>query len=114
MGLSHLSAKRGMQNLVRSSVAARLTVDQVLLLLLAPQVTLSHRPKDSDLIKTATESAKGKYKEISGRQVEVKLESSLSDESAGGVVGTSMGGKIKVDNTLDERLKILREKVSAG
>jgi hypothetical protein len=45
---------------------------------------------------------------MSGRESKVSFESSLADDSAGGVVGS---GRIKVDNTLGERLQILEEKV---
>jgi hypothetical protein len=31
--------------------------------------------------------------------------------SAGGIIGASLGGKIKVNNTLEERLRILEEKM---
>lgn len=36
----------------------------------------------------------------------------LDDNSAGGIIGSIMNGRIKVDNTLDERLSILGEQVS--
>ncbi|RSH94583.1 V-ATPase V1 sector subunit E [Saitozyma podzolica] len=84
---------------------------QVLLLLLAPEVTLSHRPKDSDLVKKAASAAQKRYKDMSGRESKVSFESSLADDSAGGVVGSTMAGRIKVDNTLGERLQILEEKM---
>lgn len=81
-------------------------------MLMAAKVTIAHRPKDKDLVKKAAEAAKKQYKEASGRDVEIDFDGSLAADSAGGVVGSTMGGKIKVDNTLDERLKILQEKVS--
>ncbi|WWC60187.1 uncharacterized protein I303_102752 [Kwoniella dejecticola CBS 10117] len=84
---------------------------EVLLKLLSTEVTLNHRPKDSDLIRKASDKALKKYKDISGRESKVQFESSLSDESSGGVIGSSLKGKIKVDNTLEERLKILEEKM---
>lgn len=87
-------------------------MSQVLLLLLSPNVTLIHRPKDADLIKKASEAANGKYKETSGRECKIDFNGSLPDDSAGGVVGTALNGKIRVDNTLEERLRILRERVS--
>lgn len=59
----------------------------------------------------ASKNAVTKYKEMSGRSVEVKLEEGLNDDEAGGVIGSSMGGKIKINNTLDERLKLLEDKV---
>lgn len=82
-----------------------------MLKLLSEKVTLTHRPKDANLIKKSSKSAAEKYKEMTGRKVEVELESGLNDDEAGGVVGSAMAGRIKVDNTLNERLKILEEKV---
>ena len=49
---------------------------------------------------------------MSGREVSTEFAGDLSDDSAGGVAGWALGGKIKVDNTLTERLRILEEKVS--
>jgi len=60
----------------------------------------------------ASKNASTKYKEMSGRSVEIKLEEGLNDKEAGGVIGSAMGGKIKIDNTLTERLRLLEEKVS--
>lgn len=84
---------------------------QVFLKLLSENVTLTHRKKDQKIINKSSKSAADKYKEMTGRTVSVELESGLNDDEAGGVIGSSMGGKIKVDNTLVERLKILEEKV---
>ena len=80
-------------------------------MLLAPGVTITHRPKDTELVKKAAGSAQGKYKDISGRESKVEFEASLPDDGSGGVVGSTMAGRIRVDNTLGERLKILEEKV---
>ena len=85
---------------------------QVLLLLLSTEITLSHRPKDTDVVKKATDAALKRYKDMSGRESKVSYDRSLSDESAGGITGSTMAGRIKVDDTLEERLKILQEKVS--
>lgn len=80
-------------------------------MLLHDEVTLAHRPKDADLVKKASEAANKQYKEISGRSSTFKFEDSISDESAGGVIGSTMAGRIKVDNTLAARLKILEEQM---
>jgi hypothetical protein len=74
-------------------------------------VSIAHRPKDADLVKKSTEEAKKQYKEISGLESEVSFEDSLADDSAGGVIGSAMGDRIKVDNTLSARLRILEEKM---
>ncbi|KAK4687256.1 V-type H+-transporting ATPase subunit E, partial [Tremellales sp. Uapishka_1] len=87
---------------------------EVLLMLLTPTLSLSHRPKDAELVKKSAEAAQKKYNEMSGRETKVEFTDDLPDDSAGGVVGSSLGGRIRVDNTLQERLKILEDKVSGG
>ncbi|KAK8861469.1 hypothetical protein IAR55_002289 [Kwoniella newhampshirensis] len=84
---------------------------EILLMLLAPGITLAHRPKDDDLVKKAAEGAQKRYTELSGRESKIEFDGSLPDDSAGGVIGSTMGGRIKVDNTLGERLKILQDKM---
>ncbi|WVR03924.1 hypothetical protein IAU60_000923 [Kwoniella sp. DSM 27419] len=84
---------------------------EVLLKLLASTITIAHRPKDTDVIKKAASTAQERYKELSGRESKVEFDGSLPDDSAGGVVGSSMAGRIKVDNTLGARLTILEEKM---
>lgn len=48
---------------------------------------------------------------MSGRASTIEYKDSLPDDSAGGIIGSTMQGRIKVDNTLNERLKILEEKM---
>ena len=62
-------------------------------------------------MKKAAKKAEDRYKEMSGRETTIDFEATLNDDSAGGVIGSTMQGRIKVDNTLGERLKILEEKV---
>lgn len=84
---------------------------EVLLKLLSADITLSHRPKDTELVEKSAQEAQKRYKDIAGRESNISFDPSLSDDSPGGVIGTSMGGRIKVDNTLEERLRILEEKM---
>ncbi|OXB39592.1 V-type H+-transporting ATPase subunit E [Cryptococcus neoformans] len=84
---------------------------EVLLKLLSADITLSHRPKDTELVEKSAQEAQKRYKDIAGRESNISFDPSLSDDSPGGVIGTSMGGRIKVDNTLEERLSILEEKM---
>ncbi|WVW80020.1 hypothetical protein I302_101993 [Kwoniella bestiolae CBS 10118] len=84
---------------------------EVLLKLLSTNITITHRPKDEDLIKKASQSALKRYKDLSGRETKISFDKGLNDGSSGGIIGSSMNGKIKVDNTLEERLKILEEKM---
>lgn len=81
-------------------------------MLMNPEVTITHQPSASSIIEKAGESALSQFKDISGRESKLSYKGELADEAAGGIVGSIMNGRIKVDNTLDERLKILEEKVS--
>lgn len=75
-------------------------------------MTIAHRPKDKALVQKASKGALKQYKEIAGLESTLTFEDTISDDSAGGVIGSTLQGRIKVDNTLAERLKILEEKVS--
>lgn len=86
---------------------------QVLLILVSPEVLIEHTPSASEQVKKAGETALEKYTEMSGRTSKIEYKDSLSDDTcSGGIIGSMMQGRIKVDNTLDARLKILEEKVS--
>ncbi|GHJ86321.1 hypothetical protein NliqN6_2723 [Naganishia liquefaciens] len=85
---------------------------EVLLILVSPEVLIEHTPSASEKVKNAGETALKKYTEISGRTSKIEYKDSLSDDtSSGGIIGSMMQGRIKVDNTLDARLKILEEKM---
>ncbi|CAO1627819.1 unnamed protein product [Jaminaea pallidilutea] len=82
---------------------------QGLLQLLEKKVTLTIREKDADVAKKSVDEAKKTYKEKSGRDVEIEVKRGLAKDSNGGVLLWGHAGKIKVDNTLDERLKLVEE-----
>jgi len=84
---------------------------QGLLQLLEPEVTVYGRKKDSGVLQTAADGAAKQYHEISGREVKVNTEASLSDEIAGGIKLINGTGRITLDNTLDERLKLLEDRM---
>jgi len=84
---------------------------QGFLQLLEPTVTVYTRAKDKAIATRALDSAKETYYEISGRKVEVELDASLSDELAGGVKLASGSRRITLDNTLDERLRLLEDRM---
>ncbi|CAG8738140.1 16599_t:CDS:2, partial [Acaulospora colombiana] len=86
------------------------TIAQSLLQLMEPSVTIQCRSCDTNTVEQAAQAAQNKYKDISGRDVKLEIDGSLSKESAGGVRLVAAGSKITVDNTLDERLKLLEEK----
>lgn len=84
---------------------------QGLLQLTEPSVVITARSTDVQLVQSAVESAKQKYQEKSGREVEVKVEDGLGKDTAGGIVLAGHGGRIKINNTLDERLRLLEDRM---
>ncbi|TBU28492.1 ATPase V1/A1 complex subunit E [Dichomitus squalens] len=78
---------------------------------LEPEVTVHARPKDVQLVQRAAENAAQQYNEISGKTVKLSVEGSLSDDIAGGVKLVSGSQRITIDNTLDERLRLLEDRM---
>ncbi|KAI0746836.1 ATPase V1/A1 complex subunit E [Daedaleopsis nitida] len=79
--------------------------------LLEPDVTVHARAKDVTIAQSAADGAAKQYKEISGRSVKVTVQGSLSDDIAGGVKLVSGTERITLDNTLDERLRLLEDRM---
>ncbi|KAH9837488.1 V-type proton ATPase subunit E, partial [Teratosphaeria destructans] len=74
------------------------------------KVGLRVRKKDEEVVKKAVEEARKEYREkMGGREVEVVVDEKerLPEGSAGGVVILNGNGKIDINNTFEERLKIL-------
>ncbi|KZT25601.1 ATPase V1/A1 complex subunit E [Neolentinus lepideus HHB14362 ss-1] len=84
---------------------------QGLLQILEPNVTVFARAKDVEVVRSAADAAAQQYNDISGRDVKVDVEGTLSDEGPGGVKMTSGTQRITLDNTLDERLRLLEERM---
>jgi len=84
---------------------------QGFLQLMEPNVTLHSRKRDVEIVKRASESAVRQYRDLSGRDVLVEVEGTLSDEGAGGVKLVSGTKRITIDNTLDERLRLLEDRM---
>ncbi|OJT01764.1 V-type proton ATPase subunit E [Trametes pubescens] len=84
---------------------------QGFLSLLEPDVTVYAREKDVKLVQQAVDSASKQFNEISGRTVKATVEGSLSNDIAGGVKLVSGTERITLDNTLDERLRLLEDRM---
>ncbi|KAF2655327.1 ATPase, V1/A1 complex, subunit E [Lophiostoma macrostomum CBS 122681] len=67
------------------------------------------RKADFDLVKKAIEEAQSEYKEKIGKDVSISVNESdpLPEGSAGGVIVAGTGGRIDINNTFEERLKLL-------
>jgi V-type H+-transporting ATPase subunit E len=86
-------------------------IEEGLLSLLEKKVSIKVRKQDLDIAKKATKTAAQEFEEKTQFPVEVSVDESdfLNEDLAGGVVLTNGSGKIEVDNTLEERLKLLSE-----
>lgn len=84
-------------------------IEEGLYALMDDSVRVRARKGDVDLVKKAIPDAEKTFKEKANRDVTITVdeEDFLSNESAGGVVIENEAGKIVIDNTLEERLKIL-------
>lgn len=97
-----------------------------------PEATVIARPKDERLAEAAYKGAAEQFKAITGQEVSVSVTTDLSDDmlcvflsfwllgnadylysalSAGGVKLQSKNQRITIDNTLDERLRLLESRV---
>lgn len=86
-------------------------IEEGLLSLLEKKVSIRVRKQDIEIAKTAAKTAAEEFEKKTGFPVSVTINESdfLNEELAGGVVLTNGTAKIDVDNTLEERLKLLSE-----
>lgn len=63
------------------------------------------------LVQDVSKTAIQRYKELTGRDTEVQVQDGLPKDSAGGLLLTTHGGKIQLNNTLEERLRLLEDRV---
>ncbi|KAJ3510455.1 hypothetical protein NLJ89_g4664 [Agrocybe chaxingu] len=82
------------------------------LYLLETSVTIYSRKSDVSTVRRAAENAARTYKDISGRDITFDVQGTIADDSSqGGVKLVSGSGRITLDNTLEERLRLLEDKM---
>lgn len=84
---------------------------QGLLQLTEPKVTLVTRPQDVSVLEGLISTIQSKYKEIYGKPVSLTATEGLLRDSSGGVKLVSHDEKITIDNTLEERLRLIEEQM---
>lgn len=84
---------------------------QGLLQLMEPKVTVTVKSNDVQLAQDAAKQAEKDFKEKSGKSTSVTVQEGLDKDSAGGVKLAGHGGKITINNTLDERLRLLEDRM---
>ncbi|KAI0542744.1 ATPase, V1/A1 complex, subunit E [Xylaria digitata] len=74
------------------------------------EVSVRARKADSDVVKKAAKEAEEEYQKETGKSSKVKLdeEDSLPAESSGGIFIVGGNGKIEINNTFEERLRLLQ------
>ncbi|KAA1068059.1 V-ATPase V1 sector subunit E [Puccinia graminis f. sp. tritici] len=108
-------AKKGLSDLTTDQDKYRGIVEnltlQALFSLMAKDIVVSVRPQDRELAEPAISNAIQRFKEESKIDCTLTVNEDLSKDSKGGVVVWGFRSRIKVDNTLDERLRLLEEKM---
>ncbi|BGP19568.1 hypothetical protein JCM10213_000168 [Rhodosporidiobolus nylandii] len=84
---------------------------QALFTLMEKDIKVLGRPKDQQLLEKAAQEAAEQFEQDAGFKVNLEVETELPDKSAGGVVLRGYGSRITVDNTLDQRLRLLEERM---
>ncbi len=75
------------------------------------KVTVTVKSNDVQLAQDAAKQAEKDFKEKSGKDVSVTVQEGLDKNSAGGVALSGHNGKITINNTLDERLRLLEDRM---
>ncbi|KAF3988306.1 hypothetical protein FT663_04056 [Candidozyma haemuli var. vulneris] len=91
-------------------------IEEGVLALLEEKVSVKVREGDVSVAKEAAEEAAKGFKDKSKKDVTITIdeESFLPKNSPGGVIVVNESGKIEVNNTLEERLKLLSEEALPG
>lgn len=87
-------------------------IEEAALQLLEPSIKVKCKKGDASVVKSVLDDVVKYYKDATkGKELEavVDEESFLGDNIAGGVIVSNKSGKIEVNNTFDERLKLLQE-----
>ncbi|UZJ54275.1 hypothetical protein CBS101457_003595 [Exobasidium rhododendri] len=84
---------------------------QGLLQLMEEKVVVSCKSTDVQIVQEAAKEAEAAYKEKSGRETSVEIKDDLKKEYQGGVILAGHGGRIKINQTLDERLRLLEDRM---
>ncbi|SCU96346.1 LAMI_0F06238g1_1 [Lachancea mirantina] len=108
------SAKGELKNLSSDNKKYKPVLHKVILesmlKLLEPAVIVRVREQDVKAVESIKDAVIKEYKEKTGQDVEIAVSSEhLAKDTAGGAIVSDKSGKIEVDNTLEERLKLLNE-----
>ncbi|PVH14116.1 V-type proton ATPase subunit E [Candidozyma duobushaemuli] len=109
--LAKISGKKGEYKTLLAGL-----IEEGALALMESKVSVRVRESDVSVAKEAAEEAAKGYQDKSEQEISISVDEKefLPKNSAGGVVVVSESGKIEVNNTLEERLKLLSEEALPG
>merc|ERR1711939_1077976 len=84
---------------------------QALFTMMEKDVSVVCRAADKDVVDKAVKDAAKAFEDQAGFPVKCEVVPELPKESAGGVIVKGYGGRIVVNNSLDERLRLLEERM---
>lgn len=84
---------------------------QGLLQLMESKVTVTVKSTDVQMAQEAAKDAEKAFKDKSGRDTSVTVQEGLDKASVGGLILAGHGGKITINNTLEERLRLLEDRM---
>jgi len=81
--------------------------------LLDESVVLIIRKSDTDLVKSALPEVSETYRNATKQSINISIENDnhVPESSAGGVILTSNYGRIRINNTLEERLNLAQDEM---
>lgn len=82
-----------------------------LLILHENKVQVITRSNDVQIVQGVVDEALKKYKDVTGRESKVDVSEGLPKDSAGGIIVSARNNTIRLDNTLEQRLRLLEEKM---
>eukprot|EP00123_Amoebidium_parasiticum_P010677 comp20243_c0_seq1/m.25301 comp20243_c0_seq1/g.25301 ORF comp20243_c0_seq1/g.25301 comp20243_c0_seq1/m.25301 type:complete len:226 (-) comp20243_c0_seq1:367-1044(-) len=78
--------------------------------MLDSEILVVARKSDADVVKGLIPEVQGKYKEATGKDVKITLaQETLAENSSGGVIVTSVDGRIRCEQTLEKRLDTIAQ-----
>lgn len=84
---------------------------QGFLQIMESKVFIHTRTQEADMAQQAAEAASKTYQELTGRNIGFEIVPGLDEDGAGGIRLVDASRRITVDNTLDERLKLLEDRM---
>ncbi|CAG9771062.1 unnamed protein product [Ceutorhynchus assimilis] len=97
----------------RYAVISESLILQAMYQLFETNVLVRVRPQDRDLVKSVLPTVATKYRDVTGREVNLQIDDQLqlSQDTTGGIELYTRQNKIKICNTLEARLELISQQL---